>query len=566
MKYICNPLNVNYRYQFCTHPMFKGIDIAREAADPSLIYFKNKYYIFASMTLGVWVSNDLVTWENHKLPKNLPLYDYAPDVRVMGDYVYFCASKRDEICNYYRTKNILEGPYEEIPGTFDFWDPNLFLDDDGKIYFYWGCDSKTPIYGVELDKETMRPISEKTPLIWGNPFDLGYERRGKNYDLEPEKPDKNYPYVEGAWMNKFNNKYYLQYACPGAEFDTYADGVYISEHPLGPYTLAKNNPYSYKPSGFINGAGHGSTAEDAYGNLWHTSTMCISVNFIFERRVGLWPAGIDADGELFCNQRYGDWPMKVENKKMDPWEEPEWYLLNYNKPAFASSCMPNHEPNNAVNENIRTCWRPDSAHAGEWIVTDLEQLHDVHAIQINFSDDHPDIPVPGKFHGEFQKRYIDDYPMYTRWILEGSEDGEVYFMIKDKSNATTDLSHDMVVLENGIKARFIKLTILEVPYGQIPCISGLRVFGNGFGDKPEAPEFTVRRIDALDMQVHINAIKNAIGYNILWGHTPDKLYHSYLTYTLENRIGALIKDQNYYIRIDAFNENGITHGQVFEVI
>ena len=52
----------------------------------------------------------------------------------------------------------------------------------------------------------------------------------------------------------------------------------------------------------------------------------------------------------------------------------------------------------------------------------------------------------------------------------------------------------------------------------------------------------------------------------MWGHTPDKLYHSYLTYTLENRIGALIKDQNYYIRIDAFNENGITHGQVFEVI
>ena len=27
-----------------------------------MIYFKGKYYIFASMTLGVWVSEDLAHW------------------------------------------------------------------------------------------------------------------------------------------------------------------------------------------------------------------------------------------------------------------------------------------------------------------------------------------------------------------------------------------------------------------------------------------------------------------------------------------------------------------------
>ena len=139
-QYYCNPLNMDYRYQFI-EDMRSGEDkISREAADPSMILFQGKYYIFASMTLSVWVSEDMVHWESHRLPDSLPLYDYAPDVRVVGDYVYFSASRRGTICDFYRTKDILNGPFERIPGTFDFWDPNLFLDDDGKLYFYWGWE------------------------------------------------------------------------------------------------------------------------------------------------------------------------------------------------------------------------------------------------------------------------------------------------------------------------------------------------------------------------------------------------------------------------------------------
>lgn len=36
---------------------------------------------------------------------------------------------------FYRTKDVINGPYEEIKGTFPFWDPNLFIDDDGRMYF-----------------------------------------------------------------------------------------------------------------------------------------------------------------------------------------------------------------------------------------------------------------------------------------------------------------------------------------------------------------------------------------------------------------------------------------------
>lgn len=42
------------------------------------------------------------------------------------------------------------------------------------------------------------------------------------------------------------------------------------------------------------------------------------------------------------------------------------------------------------------------------------------------------------------------------------------------------------------------------------------------------------------------------------------MYHSYMLMGSEidgKRIGALAKRQEYYIRIDAFNENGITEGE-----
>ena len=120
-----------------------------------------------------------------------------------------------------------------------------------------------------------------------------------------------------------------------------------------------------------------------------------------------------------------------------------------------------------------------------------------------------------------------------------------------------------------IKVRYIKLTIYEVPYQQKPCISGLRVFGTGDGEKPQNAEFTVARSEnGLDMTVSAKA-EQATGYNILWGHKKDKLYHSYLVYgeeLKEKRIGALIKDKNYYVRVDTFNENGITEGNTVKMV
>ncbi|GMK39139.1 endo-1,4-beta-xylanase [Paenibacillus sp. CCS19] len=590
MAYMCNPINMAYKYQLTDS---RGLKVTyREAADPSLVVFQGLYYLFPSMTAGFLVSDDLNNWTFHSL-KDVPIYDYAPDVRVIGEYLYFSASSNSKNCSFYRTKDPIAGDFEEIGGGFPFWDPNLFEDEDGRVYFYWGCSSETPVYGVELQPDTMKPIGEPVALVYGNPVVIGYERKGENHipksSEEIEKIVQGYasmnpsaseeslntirkalgddPYIEGAWMDKRNGKYYLQYAAPATENNIYSDGVYIADHPLGPFKLAANNPYSYKPGGFIPGAGHGSTLEDKYGNTWHASTMRVSVNHIFERRIGLWPAGFDEDGELFCNQRYGDWPLRIEQAVINPWEKPEWMLLSSGKPAKASSYEEGKDAAKATEENVQTWWKAASSVTGEWLEVDLEHECDVYAIQVNFADDQLHVPLP---EGEAYRegRYIDERQHYTRWILEGSLDGSTYFVIEDKSEVETDLSHDLIVKEVGFRARYIRCTVKELPYDQRPCISGLRVFGFGQGDQPKPIDaIQLTYLSDLDLAVEWSPQDDVVGYNVLWGHAPDKLYHSHMVFgSSQLTIKALIKGQSVYVRVDSFNEVGISEGEVCKAV
>ncbi len=61
----------------------------------------------------------------------------------------------------------------------------------------------------------------------------------------------------------------------------------------------------------------------------------------------------------------------------------------------------------------------------------------------------------------------------------------------------------------------------------------------------------------MEIEMESNGAK---GFQVLWGSSPQKLYHSYLTYEKILLLGALVKDRNYYVRVYAFNEFGITEG------
>ena len=166
------------------------------------------------------------------------------------------------------------------------------------------------------------------------------------------------PWIEGPWVTKHNGKYYLQYAGPGTEYKSYADAVYLSENPLGPFVLQEHNPAMYKPEGFAAGAGHGSSFADEYGNFWQIGTMTISQKHMFERRLGLFPVFLDEDGTYYAVTKYGDYPLTIPQNRINRFEDifPEWMLLTYNKQLTVSSSVDSLPPDNMTDENIRTYW------------------------------------------------------------------------------------------------------------------------------------------------------------------------------------------------------------------
>ncbi|MDP2193865.1 MAG: family 43 glycosylhydrolase, partial [Alphaproteobacteria bacterium] len=339
----------------------------REAADPTMTMYKDKYILYASHSGGYWSSDDMLEWKHIPI-KSLPIEDYAPDVITVNDTTYYMGSSFVKK-NIYFTTNPFEDNWmpmeEKLP--FAVWDPHFFNDDDGKVFLYWGCSDRVPIKVVQLGKK-MQPITEPEVVITHNPTEYGWENPG-----ELNEKAKN-GYNEGSWMNKYNGKYYLQYASPGTQYKSYADGVYTSDSPLGPFKYETYSPFSYKPGGFIASAAHSSTFQDKYGNYWHIATMTISIRHNFERRLGLFPACFDKDGVLRTFTAFGDYPTNMPNRKIDFGKESlfkGWMLLSFNKKASASSSMENFPMKNAFDENIRTWWSANSGDAGEWLSVEL---------------------------------------------------------------------------------------------------------------------------------------------------------------------------------------------------
>ena len=98
MKYYCNPINVNYRYQFNQDPRNGGkIQIDREAADPSMICFKGTYYIFALDEDGnpINVSSFWTGNTNYML-----CYNFGTDMNETNSVTVKSKSKQQVVLNY----------------------------------------------------------------------------------------------------------------------------------------------------------------------------------------------------------------------------------------------------------------------------------------------------------------------------------------------------------------------------------------------------------------------------------------------------------------------------------
>ena len=536
----CNPLDLNYRFQLDSA-------IVREAADPVMILYKGDYYLFASKSGGYWHSTDMSSW-TLVTSDVLPLEAYAPAVFEYEDELYFMASGAGKL---YKTASPKAGSsWQFVNNIRGDTDPALFADDDGRVYLYYGCQPIGPISAVELD-----PDNNFSEI--GNPVEcLSSDRSTRGWEVpgDTNTQDNDNPWIEGAWMTRHDGKYYLQYAGPGTQFVSYADGVYVADSPLGPFQYCEYSPASFCPTGFSPGGGHGCTFTDADGRYWRVVTGVISVEHMFERRINVFPAGFDTDGQMRTDTYLGDHPQYLPGRNPNPQQGNlvGWMLLSYNKQATASSSLDGHPVAQAFDENIKTFWSAQNGEPGQWLSVDLGNICTVNAIQINFGEE--------STQGSSSVR--NDPQRYT---IEYSRDGWNWLSLVNKSSNIEDNPHDYLQLTTPKSARFIRIKNIYTPFGGKFAIRGLRIFGNGGGLTPAAVSgLTIARNidDGREASISWDGSSDRNGVVIRYGTAPGKLNNSYIVRDTNSlTINSLTKGVTYYFAADAINENGITKGQ-----
>jgi hypothetical protein len=570
-----NPLDIDYRYNW--EQLYEGISY-RTAADPAVVRHKEAYYLFLTLADGYWRSTDLINW-SFITPSQWPNDGIvAPAAISDGDRLILWPSM-NRPGPIYVTSDPASGKLDylvrrtpPLPGMVDKppeqmkpnevppgpWDPGLLKDDDGRWYLYWDSSNVFPIYGIEIAFDDGKLIykGEPKPLFNLHPDQHGWERFGQDHNGLLANGQPSPSYVEGAWMTKHDGRYYLQYGAPGTEFNVYANGTYVSDKPLGPFKYADYNPIAYKPGGFVHGAGHGSTFEDRYGNWWNTGTPWIGYNWTFERRINMFPAKFDADGQFWSTSRFGDFPYYVPTKKI---ADPNslftgWMLLSYRKPASASSTMGEFAADRVTDENPQTFWVAAANRPGETLTVDLGKLDTIHAVQVNFAD--------------YKSGRFGDAPdVYTEFTLQASADGQRWQEIARTEPPRRDRPNAYFELASPVRARFIRYVHGHVGAANL-AISDIRVFGNADGPAPAKPSHlsASRHADQRDATIRWSRISGAVGYNIRFGIRPDRLTLTHQLWADELGTGAMLTKElrslnvgvPYWVAVEAFNESGVS--------
>ena len=525
----------------------------REAADPVATIYNDRYYLFVSKSDGYWSSDDMQHWK-HIRTNVLPMDLYAPTCMVYNNELYWMTS---DLNSLWKTSNPEDGnawqlvtdkltPYPDNPDRTGH-DPDLLLDDDGRVYLYWGCSNVDDIMGIELDPNNhFKAIGQPVTLITHQQNVIGWERPSDKNDVE--KPG----YNEGASMLKYKGRYYLQYAAPGTEFDSYGDGLYIGDSPLGPFKKADYLPISVKPGGWMTGAGHGDTFQDKYGNYWHVASTVIAQRHMFERRIGFFPVVFTQKDNMYALTDLSDRPYELPKGKTDFLKNliwTNWMDLTIGKTATASSEIEGKEAGKAADRTIKTWWSAKTGNAGEWLQMDLGKTYPIEAVQTNFADE------------AFPLQSLGNPFVPYKYKIEASENGTTWTLIADKSANDVTNPHSLVVLDKAVAARYVKITNMSELPGKFSLFD-LRVFGTDNGDRPAAiKEFQVERTaDRRTATISWQPVPGAQGYFVHWGTDPDELYAACEVLEPSVTLGLFSADVDYYFRVDSFNESGITRG------
>ncbi|ACB73649.1 family 43 glycosylhydrolase [Opitutus terrae] len=431
----------------------------RELADPTALWFEGKWYLYPSCDMA-WVSADEGrTWQHS--PLNIRDVGYAPTVVHHAGRFLLLASGSELYAaptplGPFASLGALQMP--DIAGMPNQTDPMLFSDDDGRLYYYWGCTPNSGIWGVELDAaQPTRVIGEPRELIPFQPDTFPWQRLG-NHNQNPQLG-----WMEGGWMLKRNGRYYLTYSAGGTQYHTYAMGCAVSETPLGKFVPQRRNPIFRTPEGLVTGTAHGCIVAGPRDQLWVFYTVFAGVVHGFERRLGMDLAAIDEHGELFV-------PAATSIPQPLPGATPSsaWLPLNDGEPTFGSSSAPNLPGRFAADHNLLTWWQPAADDAHPSLMTQFSAPAMIRATRIAWRDVGLDTVRGVK-------------PGPVRYRVEAETAPGQWTSIIDRSESEEDLLIDYREC-TPVLARRARLVILGQPAGISPAVADFTLFGTAAAD------------------------------------------------------------------------------------
>lgn len=442
----------------------------RELADPSVIQYEGKWIMYPSCNMA-YVSEDFQTWKFHQVVPGGIGDNYAPSVAQLGKKFYMTGC----FAGLWEADNPL-GPFRELgpikkpDGTSiqdDIFDPMLFADDDGQLYLYYMAGKAC--VGAKLDPKNPTQMLTEPKALFGPAPDQEWRRYG-DYNEDPRRDN-----FEGPWMFKDNGTYYLTFTSPGTALATYALGAYKSKEPLGGFVSQPNNPILRKTTGLVPGSGHGSIVRGPNNTLWAFVTSIVGNYHVFERRVGMYPMGIDADGNLF-GLPVRDVPQNAPGVVAHPEKgnETGWLPVTARMIGTASSVAGGQTPDYAIDDNCRTWWQPAADDKAPSLTIDLKTIYDVAGFRILWAEpglDYKKGSVPG--------------PIRYR-VLYQTKKGDDWQVAYDAGKNDTDYLIDYRTFDS-VQARRLKLEILEAPKGIDLGVLEFTAFGKAPAGDPVNP-------------------------------------------------------------------------------
>ncbi len=300
--------------------------------DPSICKVDDTFYIVNSSFeyfpgLPIHKSTDLINWQligyglhrEEQCTKDVNLIDvqsnggiHAPTIRHHNETFYIITTnvyyhedtKTTDFVNFIITAKNPEGPWsdphvlEGAPGI----DPDLFFDDDGKVWYIGTHAPETPnfpgegeIWLQEIDIEDWKLVGERH-FLW----------RGACGGV----------WAEGPHMYKRNGWYYLMIAEGGTSYN-HAMMIAVSDSIKGPYVPNERNPIL-------------STRHLSYDN-WVHSTGHADLIELDDGRWYMVALGIRGDEERASNMGRETHLIPVQWEK----EPFEWKAIKYEWPVVA---------------------------------------------------------------------------------------------------------------------------------------------------------------------------------------------------------------------------------------